>query len=187
MNNYFRGRLAGCGVLAVILVLIGVGFAVYQGVVAIMHSGFSGPFKAQMAAYLAAPQEAPAAGAEEGPKTPGPAKGKMVVLDLKTKDFDWDVTAELPPELKAAKPEEVGTVVQTNWAKTQVQPGYDNGASAYIQECDVVVIDLASRAVIAKQHFQGSDPPQQIEDSSEGVGSKPTQEVVSYLKGLPRG
>ena len=45
MNNYLRSRLAGCGVLVVILAVIGIGVAIYQGVVAAKHAQFAGPFK----------------------------------------------------------------------------------------------------------------------------------------------
>jgi hypothetical protein len=186
MANYGQNRLAGCGVLIVIGIVVAIGFGIYSAVVWIKHSTAMGPFKDHVAEYLAAPKpmETPAAPDGQNLASPSrPIKGKIIVLDTKTSEMDWDV--DLPAELKAGKPEEVGTVVLTTWAKTHTPPDYDDGTLAYVQECDVTVIDHASRTVICKQHFRGSEPPSSISNSSEGVGSKPTQDVSNYLKGLP--
>ena len=200
MNNYMRSRLGGCAVLIVILAVVGLGAAIYWGVVAFKHSQYAGPFQAQMAAYLAPPQdpetskpkdpkpsgseESEPAGQEES-KPAGVVKGKMIVLDAKTKDFDWEVTDALPAELKAVKPEEVGTVVLTEWHKNKIDE-YNNGAAAYQYSVDVTVVDHARRTVIAKTTKTGSEPPYETSNSSEDSGSKPTNDVVEYLKGLPR-
>lgn len=177
--NYLTRRLMGCGAALAILAVIGVGAAIYMGIVSLMHSNFEAPFQAQMARYAAGPT---------GPGAPGPVKGKMIVLDMGTRHVDWDVAYEMPPDLKAVKPEEVGTVVHVDWVKQlEANYSYGPGTSAYRQNCTVTVIDLASQGVIAKNQFTGGDPPSSIGGhDTEGVGPKPTKEVVAYLKNLPR-
>jgi hypothetical protein len=109
----------------------------------------------------------------------------MVVVDRASKDVDW-LLFDLPSDLRASGPQDVATVVLLDWGKKQVD-SYENGAPAYQQEVTVTVVDLATKAVIGQQHFVGGEPPQSIESSSSsGTGSKPTQEVVDYLKSLPR-
>jgi hypothetical protein len=176
MNNFLMRRLIGCGVAIAILAVIGIGVAVYMGVVSMMHANYAAPFKPQMAAYVAAPT---------GSNMGDPVKGKIIVLDKGKQDFDWDVSYDLPADLKASKPEEVGAVVLTDWQKNEVGT-YDDGTRAYQYTVDVTVVDHARRTVIAQSTFTGSEPPRTIKYSSEGVGSKPTKEVVDYLKGLPR-
>ena len=110
----------------------------------------------------------------------------MIVVDTAAKDIDG-VWYDLPDNLRAAKPEEVGTVVWVTWGKDQVDT-YENGAPAYVQTCKVTVIDKQTQTVLwDSQQFRGDEPPMEIDFSaSEGSGSKPTEQVVDYLKGLPK-
>lgn len=162
--------------VVVLLVLIGLGiFGLWYW----YRTSQAAPFQPFVAQYLAAP-----AGAAQG----RPAQGKMVVVDTAKRDVDWDIFFALPDEVRAARPQEVGTIVWTNWGKDQTG-AYDDGTPAYVLWCKVTVIDRKTRTIIAESgQFRGSAPPQSIDsNSSSGSGSKPTEAVLEFLKNLPRG
>jgi hypothetical protein len=175
-DNWVRLILVG---VALLLVLIALGAV---GAWWLYRSAQTAPFQASMTAYLSPPAGAAPAGQH-------PIMGKMVVVDTNKRDVDWDTFFSLPDDLRAAKPQEVGTIVWTNWGKAlDQQYEYEGHVPAYHQTCHVTVIDRKTRTMLYERQFQGSDPPQRISESaSEGVGSKPTQEVLDFLKGLPRG
>jgi hypothetical protein len=169
-------KLAVGGVV-VLVVLIGLcafgGWFLYRNMQ-------TAPFRGAMSAYLAAP-----AGAV--PNGTAHASGKMVVVDTTKKDVDWDIFFALPDNVRASSPQEVGTIVQLTWAKIHSPPDYDNGAPAYVQNCHVLVIDAKTKQQLFEQFLQGTEPPSSIDSTqSEGCGSKPTDQVLNFLKGLPR-
>jgi hypothetical protein len=100
------------------------------------------------------------------------------------REVDW-IYFDLPGDLKARKPEDVGTVVQLNWSEQQIGE-YDDKAGAFVHLCTVNVVDLAKKQVVASRSFRGGEPPQEKSSSGSAYGSKPTQDIVNFLKGLPR-
>jgi hypothetical protein len=126
-----------------------------------------------------------------GPPAPPPPSGqgyvvgKIITVQMSPKrEVDW-IYFDLPGELKARKPEEVGTVVQLSWSEQEIDK-YDDGAGAFVHLCDVKVVDLAKKQVVATRSFRGGDPPQSKSSAGSAYGSKPTQDIVNFLKGLPR-
>ena len=174
MSWFWRIRLMILGVVLVAALCFGAYWLVVFG----LHSMAVAPFKPHLAEYLAP---------TNGPVAQGPLKGKVIVLDRVKGDVDWDVFFDLPADLRAGKPEEVGTVVVIDWSKEKIDE-YKNGAPAYMQAGKVTVIDHARRAVVASSEFKGAEPPMEIDEhASEGNGPKPTKEIVAYLEGLPKG
>ena len=175
MPTSWRVRL----ILLVAVVLALAGFGGYWAVAALVRSSAAAPFQPHLADYLAPPV---------GPEKAGPAPGKMVVVDTKTRDIDGDVFFGLPDALRASRPEEVGTVVQLAYGRAPGPGVYGKERlPSFIQTCQVTVIDRAGRGVIAAALLRGGKPPEGIEEGQkEGVGPKPTQEIIDYLKGLPR-
>ena len=171
-----RIRLFIMGIALVILLC----FGAYWGVMTFLHSTAAAPFKPHMAEYLAPVKNAGMAGA---------VKGKMVVVNKATRDVDWDVFFDLPDDLRAAKPEEVGAVVWVEYGRELGDLVYgDEHLPSYVQTCKVTVLDNAGRDVIGSTALQGGPPPKSIDEhDKEGVGPKPTREVIDYLKSLPRG
>ncbi len=112
----------------------------------------------------------------------------MIVVDRNTRDIDSDVYFGLPASLRASRPEEVGTVVQLDYGREPGRGVYGKDRlPSFVQTCQVTVIDRASRAVVATALVHGGDPPDHIEDGDkEGVGPRPTPQILDYLKGLPR-
>ena len=92
---------------------------------------------------------------------------------------------DLPDDLRAADPGEVGTVVWLRW-ETELVGSYTGGGPAWIWKCQVTVIDKSQRALLGEREFRGSDPPQTTANSGGDYGSKPVGEVVNYLTKLPR-
>ena len=174
MSVFWRVRLF---ILAVVVFILAC-FGVYWGLLYLIHGNAAAPFKPHMAEYLAPTKET---------KT-GAVRGQIVVVDRGKQDVDWDVFFDLPNDLRAAKPEDVGTVAWLEYGRQKERGGYGKeGYPAYRQTCTVTVIDQASRDVIGTTEVKGGDPPNSIDEGAkEGVGSKPTKEVVDYLKSLPR-
>jgi len=163
------GTLGGAIAAVVIVILIVQGVA--RGKIQAAHAP-------HMKDYLQTPV------AEGGPKPT--LKGKIVVVNTDDKNVD-SVHFSLPTKLQADKPEEVGAIVLIRWSRKQVA-SYTNGKPAYMHFASVAVIDKASRRLIESREFQGSRPPERISGrQSEGSGSKPTDEVVNFIKGLARG
>jgi hypothetical protein len=103
---------------------------------------------------------------------------------------------ELPDELRAESPDEVETIVQSDWDYT-VLAWYSDGRQKHAAvriRCTVTVINRASATVTDSRVFLGSAPP--LPDAKylgrdwerdKLVGSDPIEEVVAYLMALPRG
>ncbi len=174
MALFWRVRL----MLLIAVVLALTGFGGFWGVAAMVRSSKAAPFKPHMAEYLAPP-----AGGEK----PAPAAGKMVVVDKNTQDIDADVFFGLPNDLRASRPEEVGTVVWLEYGRILGKGVYgEKRIPSFIQTCKVTVLDQGDRQVIASTLLHGGPPPETVEDTAaEGVGSRPTAEVIDYLKRLP--
>jgi len=123
-------------------------------------------------------------GADEGEEAAASLVGKVVVIDRKEQEVD-DLQFDLPEEIRARQPEEVGTVVWLDWGR-ETQGGYTDGTAAYVQTCTVTVIHREKWEVLGTTVFRGSDPPSFKKGGGSRSGSKPTDEVVRFLAALPR-
>jgi hypothetical protein len=167
-----KGVWAFWGLIAV----IALGVLGFFGVRYLIRSRKLAPFNEQMAAYTAQVSPTP---------RPGPLRGKIIPVDVDKKEVDglyWD----MPEDLRADRPDDVGTVVWLKWDKVKVGT-YEGGTAAEAQTADVTVIDRKDWAVTHTTHIQGDDPPRTKKRSETGVGPRPTKQVIDYLKGLPRG
>lgn len=95
---------------------------------------------------------------------------------------NWNEYRRLPDEIRATKPDEVGTVVWLKWTiRTTVRPGKHKVTCRRIV-CDVTVIDLAEAIIVGGKEIQGPLP-----DGLEGgCGPRPTRDVARFLTELPR-
>lgn len=101
----------GCGCLGVWVVILIIGDVVWgvQG----MYGGIKGcdedralsPFESQLASYLAAPIGKA--------KRDDYVKGRVIAVDATNGSFDHDVYFALDDDIRASRPEEVGTVLVT--------------------------------------------------------------------------
>jgi hypothetical protein len=112
---------------------------------------------------------------------PGSAKPRMITVNLgENPSIDWTYFS-LPRSMQAQTPEEVETVVWLEWWEAH-EGDYDNGAEALVHLCEVTVFDRASKQAVGQSHFRGGPPPETTESKGKVYGSKPTKEIVDFLK-----
>jgi hypothetical protein len=137
------------------------------------------PFEAHIAEYTRTPDPL------EGDADAGYIKGKVIPIDRGKDEIDAQFWTHLPTTLKPEKPEEVGTIVWLEWDKEEAGE-YEGGGTAYIQTCDVTVIDKARNIIVGQAHFEGEEKKEIAKRAKEGTGEKPYSKIVSYLNKLPR-
>jgi hypothetical protein len=136
------------------------------------------------------PKGVPQAGLPPPRGITGKVKGKMVVVNGSERSMD-DLHFALPDGLRAVNPEEVGTVVLSNWGKIRISgdgPISSFSSTEYQQFCHVKVFDWASKSEIASRTFLGDFPQSSLRSWEESVtGSRPdTAKILTFLTGLPR-
>jgi len=115
--------------------------------------------------------------------TPPYIQGKIVMVDRGKRDFDY-LVFELPASLRAAKPDQVGTVVLTEYKDNEVGT-YTDGHKAYQQQVTVYLVNFATGEMYASKVFVGTDPPGSKQGGVDEYGGVPTDQVVAWLKSLP--
>jgi hypothetical protein len=145
---------------------------------------YQAQFASKMSEYLTlVPADAPV------PEEATPyINGKILAID-KTNEVGAPsaVHVALPEELRAQSPEEVGTVVWVEWKETRFGTYGDSGIVAYRIDADVTVIDAVKKVVIARETFQGGDPPSTAPaGGGPGRGPRPVAKIVGYLEQLAR-
>lgn len=91
---------------------------------------------------------------------------------------------ELPRAIRAMQPDQVGTVVWLKWSRKD-RGKYRTG-TAYKINCEVIIIDPDKRAIVARQPFEGGEPPSSVAAGKDGYGSRPIEQIMEYLTTLPR-
>jgi hypothetical protein len=172
-------------ILCVPLAVIGVVVGTFFGIRAIIRANTVAPFKKHIEGYMAGGEPAPANPNALKKEIMKP-KGKMIPVDVGEKAIDY-IYFDLPGELRPATPEEVGTVVLLQWGKDRVFE-YNNNPNlpAYQETVQITVLDMETRAVIGQSQLRGSMPPQIRSRTMSGTGSRPSTEIVNYLKALSR-
>lgn len=143
------------------------------------------PFKASLSQYLK-----PFKGGrnvkvftQHGGKPQGYTKGGLILVEDKGIS-NWNTS--LPRSLRAASPDEVGTVVviKTSWHKVGK---YSGGEPALQDVWKITVVDLARGTVVGRALLRGDHPPV-VADIAAGqnYGPPPSKELFAYLKMLPR-
>ncbi len=167
----------GCKVVIIILVIVGIVVGIFYGVRNCVRSNVLEPFEPYLAEYT---------GIHTTPYSSGNPyiKGKVITVDIGENELD-SFYFDLPEDMVAPNPEEVGTIIWLSWSKVYVGR-YTDGANGYRWDCDITIIDKAVAKVVGYHHFTGSDPPDTKNSSGNREGSKPSDKVVDYLKSLPR-
>jgi len=143
------------------------------------------PFKEALPSYFELVPGLPPDGVDQPTAKPGKwAKGKMVVVNVEKRGID-DLHFDLPGDLSASKPDEVGTVVLLRWEERQMLKG-PNALLArpepgmYCMVGKVKVFDWESKSEIASATIYGDPPP-----GYKIPGPKPKTQVLKYLTDLP--
>lgn len=97
----------------------------------------------------------------------------------------------LPEEIVATTPEDVGTIIWIvkRWDKVGEYVRGSSGelATAYQRYYKITVIDKTTNKATATYTIRGSDPPSTVSGKSmRYYGSDPKDEVINYIKTLPR-
>jgi hypothetical protein len=134
-------------------------------------AGDKSPFAGKLDPFLKTPDK----------RAPKDAKrtlnGKVLALDYYGKSID-KFHQELPADLRAEKPEEVGTVI---WVFSGTERVRDErtGGTVTVSVCEVVVFDVANSEILAQRRFRGALP-----DRADADGPKPTPQILALLEQL---
>ena len=109
--------------------------------------------------------------------------GKVVVVDRGSKIFDY-LVFDLPAKLRATAPEQVGTVVLTEYT-AHAEAHYKGGGIGYRWSTRVSLMDFATGELFARNRFDGIEPPRENLGRGDGYGEKPIEQVVDWLTSLP--
>lgn len=113
-------------------------------------------------------------------------RGHLLLINAESGLVD-EMFYTLPPALRATDAPDVGTEAWLRWDSHLVGK-YSNGASAFKTNCDIVVYDVGRKAVVAREHIEGEDPPSSVttpRGSKAGWGELPTEKVLKFLQELP--
>ena len=110
--------------------------------------------------------------------------GKVITVNKGENRID-PMYLDLPSDLAASTPEEVGTVIWLEW-KEYVVGTYTDGAKGYRITCQVTVIDKVKAAIVGRKTFRGSDPPKFKSGHAPGRGSRPYYAIIDYITTLPK-
>lgn len=189
------GSKKGCCIIGAIvgLIVLGCGgFIGYFAMQGIKEAKVWDPYMEEFAAsaeFEALPEEA-----EQYLKTP--------VISIVLEDNDeTESFANDPPyrgdlnrkdeikAIKAATPEEVRSIILMSWS--QIEDGHyqdDAGnkiGDAFVQTCQVQVVDWESKKIVATAFFLGDASPDEIQESEKnGYGPKPWESITEWLMGL---
>jgi hypothetical protein len=113
-----------------------------------------------------------------------PSLGKAVMVNADKRELDY-LQESLPPEIRAATPAEVQTVVQLRYTDQEVGK-YTGGGKAIKVTVAVTAVDKASNVVLGTKSFTSADPPLIVTGSGNDDvrGTLPIADIKAYLLGL---
>jgi hypothetical protein len=114
-------------------------------------------------------------------------RGKLIILDRKLdRHLLHPVYWKIPEELRAATPEDVGTIVRID-TRYEIVGRYSRGTTAQVVFYDVKVIDKEKGQVVGEKTFRGGEPSTRITRFwGQTIGDPPVAETAAYLAELPR-
>lgn len=135
---------------------------------------YTGPFKGVAGVKVYGPG---------GGKPQGYVKGGVVLIDG---DHISAFHDDLPGRLRAATPDDVGTVVLVQESSRKVGT-YTGGEPAWQAVWKVSVVDLDKGKVVGRALLRGKHPSFVANiEAGENYGPAPWDDLVAYLKKLPR-
>jgi hypothetical protein len=174
----------GCGNAAlVILALVLVGGIVF-GVIQCNRS------RRATAPFVDMVEEARAACAvcfsQGGGSTGAYLRGKVLVVEAETGQAVGLTMADLPEEIRATDPEQVGTLVCAGAVEQEQVGAYKDLEPAYQLHREFCVYDLQAGSVIGVERLAGGQPPPVKHEDGPASGSDPVRgALIDWLEGLP--
>ena len=191
-GSLLNGLYLALAALASLIVIVAIGGFVFYWIPDQIQQSKLDSLKAHLNDYTSFPQLIEA----RGPYL----KGKVVTIDRAKNDFDR-LMLELPDDLCAKTPEEVGTVVWLSWGakesgvrKVHIRTR-TTVSQFHVPTCSLTIIDTSIPAIVGREHLVGGgsiehrksqlvEPGRDVYDNY--IGPKNTDGVVNYLKSLPR-
>lgn len=127
-----------------------------------------------------------AASAEVGTAT-AVLPGKVVTIRAEPLSVDPALWFALPPELKAATPDEVAAIVLVERYTASIGHYTQGGGNAFEFGAKVKVVNASTGQIIAERTFHGSEVPREFdrEQHSDVYGSTvDDRKIIEYLQGL---
>ena len=117
--------------------------------------------------------------------------GRVLTIDVDRKEADYWTFPKLSDRLRAAGPDDVGTVALIRWGEHRVGH-YENvetkakTGEAYKSFATLTLVNWATKTKIAEQVFEGDDPAAGLRREGDYTSMQPMFQIVEYLEGLPR-
>ena len=117
--------------------------------------------------------------------------GRVLTIDVDRKEADYWTFPKLSDHLRAAGPEDVGTVALIRWSEQKVGH-YENvetnekTGEAYKGYATLTLVNWATKTKITEQTFEGDDPAAGLRREGDYTSMQPMFQIVKYLEGLPR-
>jgi hypothetical protein len=115
--------------------------------------------------------------------------GKLVAVDPRGHRLDERLQNALPADLRAAGPDEVGTIVWVSWGGHLVGTykdavtGRERG-KAYQGYCEITVIDRAAAVIVERRTFDAAAPPSTSTAAGDVRTEVDVNAVVRYIVDL---
>jgi hypothetical protein len=87
----------------------------------------------------------------------------------------------------AFNPSQADSVILLRWTK-DVVGHFPSGDASYRNNCEVVVVDVAAKAVVGRIALGGGPAPtsKPVSVRGDAGGEGPDREIVAWIKALPR-
>lgn len=118
-------------------------------------------------------------------------RGRLVTVDVDRSEVDYWTYPKLPEDLRAATPDQVGTVGLIKWGFEKVgyyenvETGEQTG-DAYRSHARLTLIDWVEKTRIAEITFEGAAPVGGLTRDGDFKSMQPMFQIVDYLTSLPR-
>lgn len=114
--------------------------------------------------------------------------GKILVIDIIKNKVDpmyWKIPEQI--RVSAGDPGGAKAIVLLKWGEENVGDNSSDEGQAYELTCNVTVIDIIRKVIIAEKYFRGGEPPFLVyrgDPNMKHYGSSPEEDVLKYILSL---
>lgn len=118
-------------------------------------------------------------------------RSKVLSIDVNDTTVDEFTFTKFPEELRANKPEEIGTLLLCEWYEVKEGEYYNEETrqktgDAYRSYANISIIDFKEKKLIYIKNFKGADPLGAFHSDGNFTSMQPMFELVDYINKLPR-
>jgi hypothetical protein len=111
-------------------------------------------------------------------------RGKVVPVSVGTKSIHM-FYLDLPDDLRAINPDEVGTILLLSCA-TKTAGSYTGGGWALTETCEMKIVDTTIPEVVGTKTFESERPPPTTNKRYGEEMRVKSHTIIKYLMSLPR-